>query len=222
MTACPICGVPTITLAERYARADAALLVEWVSATAARGKTAESTTYEIVQAERDPTGNYKAGGRLNVEKFSAGKAGNLYLLLGKKIEDLAIKWEEPLPVSETSFQYVVQAPSPETAAEKRLPYFVKFLEYPDLTIANDAFGQFVNAPTKDIVAVADKLPKENLRRWLADSKTPVNRQSGYGLMLGLCGGPAELQVSRTADRSHRPRTPDRHRGPDVRLSAPDR
>ena len=47
--------------------------------------------------------------------------------------------------------------------------------------------------TKDIVAVADKLPKENLRRWLADSKTPVTRQAGYGLMLGLCGGPAEAQ-----------------------------
>jgi len=193
VTACPICGVPTITLAERYARADAALLVEWVSAKAAKGKTAESTTYEIVQVQRDPLGTCKTGERLDVEKFSAGKAGNLYLLLGKKIEETSIKWEEPVAVSETTFQYVVQAPSPETAAEKRLPYFAKFLEYPDLLVANDAFGQFVNAPTKDIVAVADKLPKENLRRWLSDPKTPVNRQSGYGLMLGLCGGTNEAK-----------------------------
>ena len=145
VTACPICGVPTITLAERYARADTALLVEWVSATAAKGKTAESTTYEIVQVQRDPEDAYRKGERLDVEKFSAGKAGNLFLLLGRKDEKLGIKWEEALPVSETSFQYVVQAPSPETAGDKRLPYFVKFLEFPDLTIANDAFGQFVNA-----------------------------------------------------------------------------
>src|SRR5262249_44979026 len=154
--------------AERYARADAALLVEWVSATPAKGKAPEKTTYEIVQAPRDPAGTYKVGERLEVERYAAGKAGNLFLLLGKKGEELGVKWEEAVPVSETSYQYVVQAPSLETAPEKRLTYFVKFLEYPDLTIANDAFGQFVNAPTKDIVAVADKLPRDNLRRWLSD------------------------------------------------------
>src|ERR1700681_2865400 len=47
--ACPICGQPTITLPERLARADVALLVEWVSAQSAQGTAAESTTYEIVQ-----------------------------------------------------------------------------------------------------------------------------------------------------------------------------
>jgi hypothetical protein len=117
----------------------------------------------------------------------------LYLLLGRKDEKLGIKWENPLPVSETSFQYIVQAPPLETPAEKRLAYFVKFLEYPDVTIANDAFAQFVNAPTKDIAAVSGKLPKDKLRRWLADSKTPINRQAGYGLMLGLSGGADEAR-----------------------------
>ena len=190
--ACPICGVPTVTLAERYAGSDAALLVEWVSAKAAQGKAPESTTYEIVQVQRDPAATYKAGARVEVPKFTQGKKGNLYLLLGRKDEKLGIKWDDPaLAVSETSFQYIVQAPSPETPAEKRLAYFVKFLEYPDLTIANDAFAQFVNAPTQDIAAVAGKLPREKLRRWLADPRTPVNRQAGYGLMLGLCGGTDE-------------------------------
>jgi len=186
--ACPICGVPTVTLAERYSRADAALLVEWVSAQPAQGKTPESTTYEIVQVHRDPAETYKAGQRVDVPKFSQGKSGNLYLLLGRKDEKLGIKWEDPpLAVSETSFQYIVQAPSPETPAEKRLAYFLKFLEFPDLTIANDAFAEFVNAPNKDIAAIAGKLPREKLRRWLADPKTPITRQSGFGVMLGLCG-----------------------------------
>ncbi len=97
---------------------------------------------------------------------------------------LGIKWEfEPhLAVSETSFQYIVQAPSPETPTDKRLTYFLKFLEYPDLVIANDAFNEFVKAPNKDITALASKLPREKLRRWLADPKTPINRLSGYGMM----------------------------------------
>jgi hypothetical protein len=187
--ACPICGQPTITLAERFARADAALLVEWVSAKGAEGQTPESTIYEIVQVQRDPLGTHKAGAQISVERYVQGKTGNLYLLLGRKDDKRGIKWDDsPLAVSETSFQYVVQAPSPEAPAEKRLGYFLKFLEFPDLTIANDAFAQFVNAPTKDIAAVAGSLPKDKLRRWLADPKTPVTRQAGYGLMLGLCGG----------------------------------
>jgi len=192
--ACPICGQPTITLAERFARADAALLVEWVSAKEAQGQAAASTTYEIIQVKRDPLGTFKAGEQLSVERYSPGKSGNLFLLLGRKDEKRGIKWDElPLAVSETSFQYIVQAPSPEAPAEKRLGYFVKFLEFPDMVIANDAFAEFVNAPTKDIAAAAGKLPKDKLRRWLADPKTPVTRQSGYGLMLGLCGGQDEAR-----------------------------
>jgi len=185
--ACPICGVPTVTVAERFARADAALLAEWVSVRGAQGKTPETTAFEIVQTPRNPEKAFKTGERIDVPVYAQGKSGDLYLLLGRKDEKLGIKWENPLPVSETSFQYIVQAPPLETPAEKRLAYFVKFLEYPDVTIANDAFAQFVNAPTKDIAAVSGKLPKDKIRRWLADSKTPINRQAGYGLMLGLCG-----------------------------------
>ena len=205
--ACPICGVPTVTLSERLARSDTALLVEWVSARPSQGQKPESTTFEIVQVQRDSLGLYQAQSRIDVESFTQGKAGNLYLLLGNKDEKGQIKWQGlPVPVSETSFQYLVQAPPPESPAEQRLGYFVKFLEFPDLTIANDAFAEFVNAPTKDISAIADKLSREKLRRWLADPKTPINRQSGYGLMLGLCGGRDEARFlereikSRPAER----------------------
>ena len=193
--ACPICGVPTVTLPERLARADVALLAEWVSAKPAKDTAQESTTYEIVQVHRDGTGKYKAGESVTVGQLTPGKAGNLYLLLGQKDDKLGTRWEigPALAVTETGYQYIIQAPSPETPAEKRLAYFVKFLEFPDLTIANDAFAQFVNAPTKDIAAVAGKLPREKIRAWLADPKTPITRQSGYGLMLGLCGGADEAK-----------------------------
>lgn len=209
-SACPICGQPTITLPERLARADVALLVEWVSAKAADGKVPESSTYEIIQVQRDALGMYRAGTQVTAEHFVQGKAGNLYLLLGRKDDKLGVRWDlAPLPVSETSYQYIIQAPSPETAAEQRLPYFIKFLEFSDPEIANDAFAQFVNAPTKDIAAVAPELPREKIRRWLADPKTPVNRLAGYGVMLGLSGG---MEDGKFLERRIAETDPDRQFG----------
>jgi hypothetical protein len=193
--ACPICGQPTVTLAERYARADAALLVEWVSAQPAREGKSDFTTYEIVEVSRRGKGTWKKGERLSVEGFHAGKPGSLVFLLGNKTAAGPIKWDHPpLDVTETSFQYIVQAPGPEAPLTKRLAYFVRFLEFPDVTIANDAFGEFANAPADDIFAVAGKLPREKLRRWLLDEKTPLGRQAGYGLMLGLCGNAADAPL----------------------------
>jgi hypothetical protein len=186
---CPICGQPTVTLTERLSRADVALLVEWVSIQPAKEGNPATTKFEIVQVQRDGLSQFKQGDTVAVNEVTNGKRGNLYLLMGQKNDESGIKWEAgpALPVSETSFQYIVQAPAPETPADKRLGYFIKFLEFPDFTIANDAFAQFVNSPTKDIFAVADKLPRDKLRRWLADPKTPGNRRSGFGLMLGLSG-----------------------------------
>lgn len=186
--ACPICGQPTVTLSERYARAEAALLVSWVSAKVSDAEKVDSTTYEIVEISRAGDGKWKKGERLTVDGYHEGKPGSLVLLMGNKTESGKIKWDNPpVDVSETSYQYIIQAPSPEISISKRLEYFVRFLEYPDPTIANDAFSEFVNAPAEEIAAVASKFPREKLRRWLVDEKLPLARQAGYGLMLGHCG-----------------------------------
>jgi hypothetical protein len=64
---------------------------------------------------------------------------------------------------------------------------LKFLETPDGMIANDAYGEFANAPYKDIVPLAKQFPREKLRKWLASPDVPATRLGLYGLMLGLCG-----------------------------------
>lgn len=185
---CPICGQPTLTLAERYAQSDAAILAAWVSAQTARNGKLDAATYEVVEVARAGEAKSTKGDRITVPGYHAGKPGNLVLLMGRKLENGDLKWDDiPIDVTETSYQYVRQAPAPEVQWSKRLEFFVRFLEFPDLTIANDAFAEFVNAPAADIAATADKLPREKLRRWLFDPATPINRIAAYGLMLGLCG-----------------------------------
>jgi hypothetical protein len=114
------------------------------------------------------------------------------MLLGTK--GTVIEWGSPLEVTEASFQYISQAPSPETDPVTRLRYFIKFLEFPDSLVSTDAYGEFANAPYKVIAPVAKDLPREKIRKWITDPQTPPNRLGLYGLMLGLCGNEEDSKV----------------------------
>jgi hypothetical protein len=83
-----------------------------------------------------------------------------------------------------------------------LPYFVQFLDHPDRAISNDAYAELMGAPVNVLQAVSETFPREKLRRWLVDPKLPVTRQSGYGMMLGMCGDAddARLLEKRMASR----------------------
>ena len=187
--ACPFCSAPSLTLCEQLNMSDAAVLVEW-----ADGKPADrdkgfagSTQYSILKVVHDSSGNLKVGGKIHIERYRAAKAGDMFLLLGTKTTEL--EWGSPLEVTETSFNYITQAPSKEAAAQQRLIYFLKFLEFSDTIVADDAYGEFANAQYKDIVAVRDQFPREKIRSWLDNPQTSPSRLGLYGLMLGLCGTP---------------------------------
>jgi hypothetical protein len=186
---CPFCSAPSLTLTEQLAQSDAAVLVQWVSGTKAEEKKLGSTTYEIVQLVRGEAGVIKKGERVALNRYRAAKKGDLFMLMGSKAK--TIEWGSPLEVSETSFNYISQAPSPEAAPEKRLAYFMKFLEFPDQLISNDAYAEFANAPYKHIAPLAKTMPRERLRKWIASPDTPPTRLGLYGLMLGLCGEEAD-------------------------------
>ena len=192
---CPFCEAPSLTLSEQIAQSDAVLLVQWVKGTKRAKDTAARTVYEVVQVVRVPKKTkLKKGSRITLDRYRAGKKGDLFLLSG--VQGNTIEWGSPLEVSETSFNYIVQSPSPETAPTKRLAYFVKFLEYPDPMIAGDAFAEFANTPYKDITPLTKTLPREKIRKWLQDDETLSTRLGLYGLLLGLCGDKSDAEVMR--------------------------
>ena len=190
--ACPFCSAPMLTLSEQYSKADAALLVQWASATPSEKNKPGTTTYQIVQVLRDPLKSYEKGASIKLDRHRAGKPGDLSLLLGSKAE--IIEWGSPLDVSETMLNYIVQAPSLEVSPVTRLEYFLKFLEAADPEIGNDAYAEFANAPYKEIVLVAKAMPRDKLRKWLVSPDVPVTRLGLYGLMLGLCGDASDVAI----------------------------
>ncbi len=192
--ACPFCSAPSLTLSEQLAQADAAVLVQWASGEQGNREKGEvgSTKYQVLEVVNAGDAKLAKGDVITLPRYRAGKAGDLFLLLGTKGTEL--EWSSPLEVTETSFNYIRQAPSPETTPTARLSYFVQFLEYPDPLIANDAYAEFANAPYKDMVPLSGQIPREKVREWLADPEVPPTRLGLYGLMLGLCGTPEDVAL----------------------------
>ncbi|QDT40259.1 hypothetical protein Pan241w_03150 [Gimesia alba] len=191
LRACPFCPGPSKPLTEQLSQADVAVLASWVEAEEGTLEQSGKTVFEIKELVRQPqNANFKAGTRVTIQRHYPGKTGALFLLLGSR--GAQIKWDDPIEVTEASFRYITQAPGLEQATTQRLKYFLKFLEHPDQTIANDAFAEFANAPFEHITPLAQELPREKLQSWLASSKTPVPRLGLYGLLMGLCGQESEI------------------------------
>lgn len=190
--ACPFCEAPSLTLSEQLAQADASVLVQWVEGAKPTEKTAGSTVYEVKQIVRNHKDTIKVGDRITLRRYRASDVGDLFMLMGSK--GTSIDWGSPLEVTETGFNYISQAPSPEVPTTKRLEYFVRFLEYPDQMIGTDAFGEFANAPYKDITALGDKLPTAKIRKWVTSPDTPATRLGLYGLLIGLCGNDDDAKI----------------------------
>ncbi|MCA8991989.1 MAG: hypothetical protein KDA88_08420 [Planctomycetaceae bacterium] len=191
--ACPFCSAPSLTLTEQLNSSEAAVLVQWKGGKPANLDEgfAGTTTYEVVRVVHDATSKLKPGETLQLDRYRAGKSGDLFVLLGTVNEN--VEWSSPLEVTETTFNYMTQAPTKEEPASKRLSYFLKFLEYSDSVIANDAYAEFANAPYADIVAIKEQFPKEKLRKWLVDPQVNPTRIGLYGMMLGLCGEPTDAE-----------------------------
>ncbi|MGC1276324.1 MAG: hypothetical protein WBC44_21685 [Planctomycetaceae bacterium] len=191
VAACPFCSAPSLTLSEQAVQSDVFLLAEWKDGAKDMtddGDETASTTFEV---RRVLKGNFKPGQTIKMAGYNPGKAGDLFLLSGLGAD--VAQWDIPTPFSEKAFDYLAKAPAPQTAdGEKvpyreRLPYFVKHLEFPDETVANDAYAEFANAPYEEIVAVKEEFPHEKIRAWVLDPETSPARLGLYGLLLGLCG-----------------------------------
>lgn len=200
--ACPGCQlVLTPTFSERYSRSDAAVLARWVKSNRVSddGKIPASATLEVLQVARGGNLGAKKGQRIVLPLFLDGDGETLYFVTGIRSEKNRktkprLKWTESTEVSETAYHYITQAPSPEVPAPKRLKYFLKFFEFPDTTVADDAYNEFAKTAFKHVRAASDAFSRKNLRKWLLDEKTPPTHIGLYGIMLGLCGTKDDLPL----------------------------
>lgn len=183
---CPFCAPSEDPFSQRLAACQYALEVKWVSLKQGTKAGEESTTFEVVTPFRTGTRTFKPKDPVVWAWGRNAKPGDLFLLIGTDDGD-DINWAQPVSLSsEYLYAYVRKVPSPESP--DRLQFFLKFLEFPDSDICNDAYAEFSRAQFKDVAALAPKLPREKLRKWLASDEPQLQIRKGlYGMMLGLGG-----------------------------------
>jgi hypothetical protein len=183
--ACPFCSAPSVAFSEQISKADVFLLVKFDSAKRSEGDDLGSTTYEIVTVPKDRTEGFKKSDKLTLERYREGEPGELAVVFGNKFEKM--EWSDPVALSEAGYEYLTHMPPFDAPATVRLPYFLNYLEHPDQAIANDAMSEFAMTPYEQVASVRDFMPRNRIRGWINDPKTPPTRLGFYGLLLGLCG-----------------------------------
>ena len=216
--ACPFCRAPALTLSQQIEQADTVKLLKLETRLASapdakpvvgRFRVIDEFTRTAVKTDNDL--------KLKVERLD-GKLNNNVRRLGStkpvlrlqlapdwKVGDLFVLFQVgspdddvPLLASRSVWSYLKSAPLRGKATPDRLRYFVRYLEHADVMIANDAYGEFANAPYEEIVKMRDALPIRKLRQWVDNSRvnrrTIKTRLGLYGLLLGLCGEPSDAAM----------------------------
>lgn len=113
--------------------------------------------------------------------------------------------------SDRIVKYLQEAPAynekalPEERAE-RLRYYFKHLNDAESAIATDSYREWAMAGNREVGLVAGTLPAAELRAWFLDRKTPPERLSLYGFLLGACGQAQDVDMLRNFLRNPDDRT----------------
>lgn len=194
---CPFCEAPSLTLAEQVDQSGHLLLGEWISGTPSTPESAGTSRFKVVKVAKSSKDNFAPGQEVELPQYIAAEEGDRYILMGPELD--FTDWHIPNEATEESWAYLSGLPMPETEQEKqveRLAYFIEYLQHEDLSVSNDAYAEFAAAPYEVITPLADRLPREKLRTWVADPETPATRLGLYGLLLGLCGNEEDAAAMR--------------------------
>ncbi len=185
---CPFCDAPSLTLAEQIDQSGHLLLGQWVGGEKPTNETAGTAKFKVVEVAKSKGDVFKVDQEIELPSYIAGKKDALYILMGPDTK--LIDWHVPTEATNSAWKYVAEMPPPVTDQKEqieRLAYFLDFLQHPELIVSNDAYAEFAAAPYEIITPLADRMPREKLRKWVTDPETPVTRMGLYGLLLGLCG-----------------------------------
>lgn len=206
--ACPFCSAASQTLSEEIARADVVVLAELavpqsdnnrqagIAATNVSDPNTGMATFRILEVLR---GAEKLDGaeQVRVVYFGDGRLAGQFMVTGigaARTVERRIDWSTPLPLSPEAVEYVRQLGSLPEKGPDRYRFFLQYFENDDPLLAQDAYDEFSRAPYAEIIAIADIMDRKQLVQWINDPQVGPTRRRLYLTMLGVCGGPEEVEM----------------------------
>lgn len=200
--ACPFCAAESQTLTEEMDGSSVTMLARLAAASEASQKLADSDVpYEFFDPDTGAArfaveevliGQSLMEGVKEVEAIYFGEpdTDRLYLIRGVGEPP---DWAIPLPLSEIAAEYVPKLLGLPEGGADRLAFFQQYLEHPDPLLGQDAYDEFARAPYQDVVDLAPRMDRQQLRAWIEDFRVSPSRRRLFLTMLGVCGEPEDLK-----------------------------
>ena len=203
--ACPFCTVESRTLTEEINGAAAVVLAKLV---------AEAAPVSVDEDNQDPDSGkaifeivdvlngtntakdmaFKPGDQIKVVYFGEGERDKTFMISGVAVENNAIEWTTPLPLSDMAIEYVRQLSGLPPSGGDRLLFFQDYLENDDPLLAQDAYDEFARAPYSELLELKGHLHHDKLVEWIQSSDVNPSRRRLYLTMLGICNDKNDLPM----------------------------
>ncbi len=198
-TACPFCSVESRTLTEEINASEAVVLAKLVAEAPPlvnnddEDPDSGKATFEVVDVLRGDN-RVKQGDTIKVVYFGEGERDKEFMISGFAIENDAIEWTTPLPLSAPAIAYIRQLPAVPAAGVERLLFFQEYLENDDPLLAQDAYDEFARAPYAELHELEGHMHHDRLVEWVQSSDVNPSRRRLYLTMLGVCGDKSDLPM----------------------------
>jgi hypothetical protein len=199
--ACPFCTSVSQTFTEEISSMDAVVIAKLIEAPPPPKSAAEEvrkSKFEVLEAIK---GQQHLGPSKIIETiyFGEAKIGSKFMITA--IDPPKLMWSTPLIVSDRARDYLVNIIDLPPSGAERLKFFQAFLEDNDEMLARDAYDEFARAPYDDVKALRPDMQHDKLLEWVRSTDIPASRRRLYLVMLGVCGGEADLPVLEAMMRS---------------------
>ncbi len=204
-TGCPFCTAVTNTFSEDIAAMDAVIIARLVKppvpgppvadpATivplAPKGSAQSSiATFAIdsILKGKDLLATTKS---FSTSFFGDAKEGDLFLVMGSDRQNLI--WSPPIRLNARQHEYLLKLAALPKKGMERLAFFQRYLQDPDLMLAQDAYDEFARTPYSLLKQFKMRMDHDQLIKWIEDPAIPASHRRLYLTMLGVCGTQDDL------------------------------
>ena len=148
--------------------------------------SAEFEIVEVIRGQDAPA----VGTKIKVVYFGTNEQKKTFLINGFAGDRL--DWTTPLPLTLRGADYIRQLGTLPKEGPDRLAFFLNHLEDEDPLLAQDAYDEFGRAPYEEVIAVGDRMNRQQLIKWIEDEEVGPTRRRLYLTMLGICGQPEDI------------------------------